>query len=383
MLNQNQNYSQDYNQSDKWDKLIMNKAKFRTEEAALIFPLSRFFLFVSFVLSTLFLIMPISSVQADVELRRNPDLIEGPKECKECHESSYSSWARSHHATTFFDMPKSDEAKEIAKKMGIKRIKSDSDCMRCHFTVQKKVDVKLVSITGTSCESCHGAAKDWMGVHSDYGGKDVKAEEESPEHKKERYRKSVAAGMIRPGDLYAIAQNCYDCHTVPNEKLVNVGGHEAGSNFELVRWSQGEVRHNVWYSIENQESSLERRRMMYIIGAIIELEYALKGISKATVKGEYVKALIFRYKKSMKDLETIASKINAPQIKQAIAAGKSAQVKLNNGPSLMASSKAVSKAAKSFANKYDGSTFAAIDSLLPAAKDYKGKFYQPEEKKKK
>ena len=32
---------------------------------------------------------------------------------------------------------------------------------------------------------------------------------------------------------------------VPEERLVNVGGHTAGSAFELVSWSQGEVRHNL------------------------------------------------------------------------------------------------------------------------------------------
>ena len=51
--------------------------------------------------------------------------------------------------------------------------------------------------------------------------------------------------MNNPHNIYLIARQCYDCHTVPNERLVNVGGHLAGSqDFELVAWSQGMVRHN-------------------------------------------------------------------------------------------------------------------------------------------
>ena len=51
--------------------------------------------------------------------------------------------------------------------------------------------------------------------------------------------------MRNPVNVYLLAQSCYRCHTVPDERLVNVGGHHAGSlDFELVSWSQGTVRHN-------------------------------------------------------------------------------------------------------------------------------------------
>ncbi|MDJ0932204.1 hypothetical protein [Breoghania sp.] len=95
--------------------------------------------------------------------------------------------------------------------------------------------------------------------------------------------------MIRPSMTYTLAKNCFSCHLAPNEKLVNVGGHAAGSAFELVAWSQGEVRHNTWYNkgASNPAASTERQRMLFIIGRIAELETALIGVSKATQKADY------------------------------------------------------------------------------------------------
>ena len=51
--------------------------------------------------------------------------------------------------------------------------------------------------------------------------------------------------MLRPSQLYEVMANCYQCHTVPHEDLVNRGLHSTGNgNFELVEWSQGSIRHN-------------------------------------------------------------------------------------------------------------------------------------------
>lgn len=51
--------------------------------------------------------------------------------------------------------------------------------------------------------------------------------------------------MRNPSNLDLVAQSCLNCHTAPNEELVNKGGHNVGTlDFELVAWSQGKVRHN-------------------------------------------------------------------------------------------------------------------------------------------
>jgi hypothetical protein len=293
--------------------------------------------------------------------------IVGADECGECHKKEVEAWRGTHHYKTYNDLARTKEAKEIAGKLGLKRIKQESDCVNCHFT-QRNIKGSVKTVSGISCESCHGPAKDWLNVHNDYGGKDVKKEQETPAHKKERLAKVDKAGMIRPSDIYGVANNCYQCHLVPNEKLVNEGGHKAGSTFELVSWSQGEVRHNYFSSKDGKENllaSVDRQRMMFVIGDILELQHSLYAVSKATQKAAYAVKMAKRVKVATARLEKIATLIDAPEINKIAAIGKGAKLSLNNEAELSQASAKVAKLGKQFASKYDGSTFGALDKYLP------------------
>lgn len=163
----------------------------------------------------------------------DPAKVSGPNACAECHKQEVEAWKGSHHFKTFRDMPRNEEAKAIADRMGVRRIKVESLCLGCHFTVQLKDD-KPEPVAGISCESCHSASQDWVKVHSGYSGKTATTESKAEESA--RWKLAESKGMIRPASLYRLAKNCYSCHVVPNEDLVNKGGHKAGSPFELVSW---------------------------------------------------------------------------------------------------------------------------------------------------
>ena len=134
------------------------------------------------------------------DLRLDPASVVGPDACGECHKSSVAAWKPTHHSTTFKSLSRSKKAKEIAGKLGLKRIKAESDSLTCHFT-SAEVGGKVKPIAGITCESCHAAGKNWIKEHSDYGGKGATMESESADHKADRYAKSEAAGMIRPSSL--------------------------------------------------------------------------------------------------------------------------------------------------------------------------------------
>lgn len=286
----------------------------------------------------------------------------GPNDCVECHKRENKAWQKTNHYSTFKKLHRKKEAKQIAKAMGMKRIKAESACMQCHYTF--KANKK--AIAGISCESCHGPGKDWIDVHNDYGGKDVKKEQESAAHKKARIAKSEKAGMIRPANLYKLAQNCYECHTVPNEKLVVTGGHTPGSDFELVSWSQGEVRHNYGDGKTNRKISKERKRMMYIVGRMLDLEFGLRGVAEAKKANKYAIAMAKRTAIATGHLEKIAAATGDADIKAVHAVGKAADLKPNNKGALLAAAKKVQKLAMKFADQHDGSQFAKVDGLIPS-----------------
>ena len=306
------------------------------------------------------------------DAQANPDKIVGPNECAECHKKESAEWQNTHHFSTFRNLPKNKEANNIASKMGVKRLKADSLCLGCHFTVQT-VKGKPKAIAGISCESCHSPAKDWYKIHSEFSGK--KEGQESAAQIAARWEKSEAGGMIRPKALYTLAKNCFSCHMVLEEKLVNVGGHTAGSNFELVSWSQGEVRHNSWYNKGkgNPGASTERKRMMFVVGRIVELETALIGVSKATAKKDYAVKMAKRASRARKVIASLAEKLpEAAELAEISAIAKAAKLKLNNEAQLVEATGKISVLGLKFATAYDGSAFGAIDKFIPGSDKYKG-----------
>jgi hypothetical protein len=256
--------------------------------------------------------------------------IVGPNACAECHKQETEAWKNSHHFKTFREMPRKKEANEIAEKMGVQRIRSEGLCLGCHYTVQQK-DNRPQPIAGISCESCHSAGEDWIKVHSQFSGKTEKTETKA--EAAARWKLADSKGMIRPSSLYRLAKNCYSCHVVPQEDLVNKGGHPAGSPFELVSWSQGEVRHNTWHSKgkENVQASAARKRMLYLVGLGVELETGLRAVGRATARKLYAFQMAKRVDRARKQLAAAAKAApNVPEIAKMVEYGYSAGLKLNN-----------------------------------------------------
>ena len=296
----------------------------------------------------------------------------GPNACAECHKQEVEAWKGTHHFKTFREMPRNTEANEIAEKMGVRRIKSDSLCVNCHFTVQQKNN-KEELVAGISCESCHGAGQDWIKIHSGFSGKTPLFESKAEE--KARWKLADSKGMIRPRSFYLLAKNCNGCHVVPQEDLVNKGGHRAGSAFELVSWSQGEVRHNTWYSKgrDNVPASAARMRMLYLVGLGVELETAIRGISRAKVRWLYAFEMAKRVDRARKQLAAAAKAApGVPEIAEMVKFSYSAGLKLNNERRLTAAADGVSKLLESITEKYDGSTMAGLDSMIPGPDKFKG-----------
>ena len=299
--------------------------------------------------------------------------IVGPNACAECHKQEAEAWKGTHHFTTFREMPRRKEANQIAEKMGVQRIRSESLCLSCHYTVQQK-DGSERPIAGISCESCHGAGEDWIKVHSQFSGKTEKTETKA--EGEARLKLADSKGMIRPFALYQLAKNCYSCHVVPREDLVNKGGHPAGSPFELVSWSQGEVRHNTWHSQgkEDVPAGAARKRMLYLVGLGVELETGIRAVGRATVRRHYAFAMAKRVDRARKQLSAAAKAApTVPEIAKMVEYAYSAGLKLNNERFLTAAADGVSKQLASIIEKYDGSTLAGLDSLIPGPDKFKGK----------
>ena len=200
----------------------------------------------------------------------------GPDKCANCHKPEVAVWEGTKHAKSFKDVHRVPAAKDIlAAAGGDQNMRRNDVCVGCHYSlIQTDANAKPTPVDGPSCESCHGAASDWLQIHND-GAKPG----ETADHRADRIHKSIAAGMIRPEMLYDIAKNCLSCHElshsgrkspVPPEtfsKMIDAG-HPAGTGFELVQYSQGAVRHRFYPPdvSKNAEMTPAQLARMFVTG---------------------------------------------------------------------------------------------------------------------
>jgi len=309
--------------------------------------------------------------QAPTQAAASAQNIVGPTECAKCHKLESTIWQHTHHFASYRSMPRLPKAEEITKKMGVARVRDpDTICTKCHFTTQIQ-NGKPDIIAGISCESCHGPGKNYIEVHPAKKG-------ESQAQIAERLKKAAAVGMIQKSMIFKIAKNCYGCHIVPQEKLVNVGGHAAGSPFEMVSWTQGEIRHNTWYSDgkTNLPAPKNIQRKMYVIGAAVELSESLRAVGNATQNATYAVTMAQRAQAAAKRLQAVSNALPLPELKEMMAAVATAKLNLNNGPQLNGVADKIDQAAQAFDQKYDGSSLGAVDGMIPGPQYYKGQPYQ-------
>ena len=199
--------------------------------------------------------------------------------------------------------------------------------------------------------------------------------------------------MIYPQDLYSVGRNCYDCHIVSREALVNKGGHPTFSEeFDLYGWSQGEVRHSFMTDAKpvkkagntNRAADANHKRMLYMVGRLLHVEYSLRAMAKATTTKatppgggkSYAHQIAFRFDKLQKKVAALNKLAPTPEVTEIvkIATAMRKQMGVNNGKTLIPAADKISALAKKFATSHDGSKLAAIDSQISAPK---GAIFKP------
>lgn len=279
----------------------------------------------------------------------------GPEECEECHENEYEVWENTPHAESYRELRRNRDARGILRAVGDRRPQRSDTCTICHYTMAKEdPGGEPEAVAGPSCESCHGAASEWIDIHNDYGGKDVKREDESPEHRRERIEQAKAAGMVWPHMKYDAARNCFQCHGMNNDaldaKTLNAmleADHPINGGFEFVKYSQGAVKHRFYppKTDVNQDMQPALKSEWFVVGQAASLVAATQGLEKSDNE---------RYRKAMKERIDFARKVLG---------------KVPAASDLLADPSAAK--ARKLAKKLEGKDLTdAVGDLMPAESDY-------------
>ena len=306
-----------------------------------------------------------------------PEKVLGPASCAECHPQEIEVWKATVHFKSLYQSHRTPEATQIVNQLGLAPMKTEPLCAECHY-LTKQVDGVNEIAAAISCESCHGAGRGWVEGHGDYG-RGFKKETEPAAHRTARRADAIAQGMIDPNNVYALGRNCYGCHVLQDEKLANVGGHIPGSvGFNLLAWTQGEVRHNVQKNDgkANPEAPLAIRRRLLAVGWILETEYCLRATARATEKAAYGVTYARRADAARKMLEKIQGLAPTPELAAILAVVRPLALKLNNAAELAAAADKLTPLGRDFSDHVTDAQLAGLDSLLPGSDAYKGTPFQ-------
>lgn len=150
----------------------------------------------------------------------------GTKSCKMCHSkeetgNQFAKWTASPHAKAYA-MLASPEAKAAGAKVGVDDPQKSAKCLTCHSTAYNHTDAvatdKITPEEGVTCESCHGAGKN-------YKSKEVMQDRQ----------KCIANGMVYPA-----SKSCVNCH---NEKSPTwKGSFDAEKAYEKIKHPDPQVK---------------------------------------------------------------------------------------------------------------------------------------------
>ena len=143
----------------------------------------------------------------------------------------------------------------------------------------------------------------------------------------------------------------------------------------MLSWTMGEVRHNVWYSPENNEAPLTRKRMLYLAGLSVSMETALRAMSQVRVTdGHYATDMRARAVLAKSKLVKAAAVLQAiPELQTIVAV---ADPTMTAADELTASAEAVAEQARRLLER-NGEAMEALDALLPGPEGYVGSVANP------
>jgi hypothetical protein len=137
----------------------------------------------------------------------------GVEACKTCHTkdyldkfddegerlSTYGVWKKNDHSRSFETL-KTDVAKAVAENYGVENPETAEECLQCHAPHFDLPEVRTAETfdyrDGVQCETCHGAAENYLSLHNLKSKKD----------------EALLAGLIKPDSKIEWCKTCHDDH---------------------------------------------------------------------------------------------------------------------------------------------------------------------------
>jgi hypothetical protein len=162
----------------------------------------------------------------------------------------------------------SEQSKRIAKNLGLANAYEADMCLDCHAdNIPADRRAKGFQISdGVGCESCHGGAVDWLGVH-------VSGQAD--------HKKNVAAGLFPTEEPLARAKLCLSCHVGDKDRVIThriMGAGHPRLGFELDTYTMTQPAHFKMDADYTQRKGLPDHIKTWALGQVIAADSLLDGM---------------------------------------------------------------------------------------------------------
>jgi hypothetical protein len=207
-----------------------------------------------------------------------------------CHGSiaplSGSSVLRNEHTTWIADDPHSrafqvlfdERSRRIARNLarGKEPIAAaeDARCLACHTTPRPESLVRTtgrMNSDGVGCESCHGSAEKWLGIHTTDDWKRI-----SPTDKQERYGFTDMKHLVRRVELCAgchIGRDARDSLPVRDVNHDLIAAGHPRLNFEFAAYQENQPKH---WKPKGAEATTDFPARAWVLGQLVSAKAALE-----------------------------------------------------------------------------------------------------------
>ena len=154
------------------------------------------------------------------------------KQTSHVAQDEYLIWAHKDKHSEAFAVLGSERGKRIAANLGVKDAKKADICLDCHAdnVPPQQRGPQFQMADGVGCESCHGGASGWLGVHLSGVG----------------HAANLAAGLYPLEQPLARAERCLGCHLGDQQRAIThriMGAGHPPLGFELDTYSAIEPAH--------------------------------------------------------------------------------------------------------------------------------------------
>ena len=221
--------------------------------------------------------------------------------------NEYTTWIKAEIHSAGYSVLYEKEAKEIAKKYGIKgKAGEDQRCAVCHsIYLEKKPDLKGAKFDvneGVTCEACHGPSSGYLEPHAkpyEPKGAEGKVLDQA---RAARHKESVGLGMWDAKNPKIRIETCVFCHYQISGKMLDAGHPDL--NFEMTYFQKTMPVH--WEETPDKGEGFSAR--IAAASQAASLREALKKLSNAiSSKSKSVESSYNQVMSHYKVLKAIAS----------------------------------------------------------------------------